>query len=84
MQRPGVSAEIKCPSHAYAKESGNLYSASMLHLYRVVAAHGKQHFTSGQVCPPSNLNFEEWDDITYTEADQVTTTFLKYGFPTDY
>ena len=58
--------------------------AMLLQLYNVVISYGQLNFLGDRVLLPSNLTFEEWDVIVYTEEDASTVSFLRYGFPAGY
>ena len=60
------------------------YAEHLLHVYEAVMAFGVPN-SKGAITPhPSNLHFEEWQKIAHTREDDITISYLTFGFPARY
>ena len=58
--------------------------AHLLGIYEQVVARGASNIMTALLQLPSNLVFDEWEQLLDTPEDNTIMDFLKYGFPVGY
>ena len=58
--------------------------AHLLGIDQQVVARGAPNFMAAYIKLPSNLVFEEWEQLVDTPEDNTIVEVLKYGFPARY